>query len=99
MKGAQLRNKAQINWKKQQALLYMLGQQIKKFGLLQGCVHIFCLPSYETVNFTVSYNYSRKLIISVTYFDTWSGFEAAKTAPWPSQGLRHFGKFLEPSDE
>ena len=31
--------------------------------------------------------------------DTWSGFEAAKTAPWPSTGLHHFGKFLEPSDE
>ena len=34
-----------------------------------------------------------------TYLDTWSGFEAAKTAPWPSRGLHHFGKFLEPSDE
>ena len=33
------------------------------------------------------------------YLDTWSGFEAAKTAPWPSQGLHHCGKFLEPSDE
>ena len=33
------------------------------------------------------------------YFDTWSGFEAAKTAPWPSRGQHHFGKFLEPSDE
>ena len=33
------------------------------------------------------------------YLDTWSGFEAAKTAPWPSRGLHHFGKFLEPSDE
>ena len=30
------------------------------------------------------------------YLDTWSGFEAAKTAPWPSRGLHHFGKFLEP---
>ena len=30
---------------------------------------------------------------------TWSGFEAAKTAPWPSRGLHHLGKFLEPSDE
>ena len=34
-----------------------------------------------------------------TYLDTWSGFEAAKTAPWPSRGLHHCGKFLEPSDE
>ena len=33
------------------------------------------------------------------YLDTWSGFEAAKTAPWMNQGLNHFGKFLEPSDE
>ena len=32
------------------------------------------------------------------YLDTWSGFEAAKTAPWQSRGL-HTGKFLEPSDE
>ena len=33
------------------------------------------------------------------YLDTWSGFEAAKTAPWPSRGLNHFGKFLDPSNE
>ena len=33
------------------------------------------------------------------YLDTWSGFEAAKTAPWPRRGLHHCGKFLEPSDE
>ena len=33
------------------------------------------------------------------YLDTWSGFEAAKSAPWPSRGLHHFGKCLEPSDE
>ena len=31
-----------------------------------------------------------------TYLDTWSGFEAAKTAPWPSRGLHHCGKFLDP---
>ena len=30
---------------------------------------------------------------------TWGGFEAAKTAPGPSRGLHHFGKFLEPLDE
>ena len=35
----------------------------------------------------------------LTYLDTWSGFESAKTAPWPSRGLHHIGKFLEPSDE
>ena len=34
-----------------------------------------------------------------TYLDTWSFFEAAKTDPWPSRGLYHCGKFLEPSDE
>ena len=33
------------------------------------------------------------------YLDTWSGYEAAKTAPWPNRGLHQFGKFLEPSDE
>ena len=31
------------------------------------------------------------------YLDTWSGFEAAKPAPWPSRGLHQLGKFLEPS--
>ena len=30
---------------------------------------------------------------------TWSGFEAAKPAPWPSRGFHHVGKFLETSDE
>ena len=38
--------------------------------------------------------------IAIAYLVTWSGFEAAyKTVPWPSRGLHHFGKFLEPSDE
>ena len=36
---------------------------------------------------------------ALTYLDTWSCFEEAKTAPWPSRGLHHSGKFLEPSDE
>ena len=36
---------------------------------------------------------------SDTYLDTWNGFEAAKTAPWPSRGLHHCGKFFEPSNE
>ena len=35
----------------------------------------------------------------IIYLDTWRGLEAAKTAPWPSRELHHFGKFLEPSDE
>ena len=35
----------------------------------------------------------------LTYLDTWSGFEAAKTTPWPNRGLNPFGKFLEPSNE
>ena len=34
-----------------------------------------------------------------TYLLTWSGVEAAKTIPWPSRGLHHCGKSLEPSDE
>ena len=34
-----------------------------------------------------------------TYLDTWSGFDAAKTASWPSRGLHHCGKFIKPSDE
>ena len=36
---------------------------------------------------------------TVRYLDTWTGFKAAKTAPYPSRGLHHFGKLLEPSDE
>ena len=28
--------------------------------------------------------------------DTFSGFEAVKPAPWPSPGLHHRGKLLEP---
>ena len=38
-------------------------------------------------------------IYTYIYLGTWSCFEAAKTAPWPSRGLHHCGKFLEPSDE
>ena len=33
------------------------------------------------------------------YLGTWSGFEAATTAPWPTRGFHRCGKFLEPSDE
>ena len=33
------------------------------------------------------------------YIYIWSGFEAAKTAPGPSQRLHYCGKFLELSDE
>ena len=36
-----------------------------------------------------------RYIFGEFYLDPWSGFEAAKTAPWPSRGLQ----FLEPSDE
>ena len=36
------------------------------------------------------------LYIYVVYLDTWSGFEAANPAPWPSRGLHHLGKFVEP---
>ena len=31
--------------------------------------------------------------------DTWSGFEAAKTAPRPSRGLHPIDIFLQPQDE
>ena len=44
-------------------------------------------------------NASKTKTLILTYLDTWSGFEAAKTAPWPSRGLHFCGKFLEPSDE
>ena len=45
------------------------------------------------------YMSSKVIQIFLSCLDTWSGFEAGKTAPWPSRGLHHFGKFLEPSDE
>ena len=42
-------------------------------------------------------DHADNLIISCSYLlGYWSGFEAAKTAPWPSRGLHHFGQFLEP---
>ena len=58
-------------------------------------LRIHKLPNWVLV--TMVQNGVSKLLL--TYLDTWSGFEAAKTAPWPSRGLHHFGKFLEPSDE
>ena len=33
------------------------------------------------------------------YQESESNYGAATTAPWPSRGLHHCGKFLEPSDE
>ena len=69
-------------------------------------IHIY--TQYITGTFTQSRCVVWSLLLLFThstsqvpspYLDTWSGFEAAKTAPWPSQGLHHFGKFLEPSDE
>ena len=39
------------------------------------------------------------ITIPYTWVLIWSGFEAAKTVPWPNRGLHRFGKFLEPSDE
>ena len=30
------------------------------------------------------------------YLDTWSGFQAAKTAPWPSRGLHIVVNSLSP---
>ena len=39
-------------------------------------------------------------IFLITYLlGYWSGFEAAKTAPWPGWRLHHCCKVLEPSDE
>ena len=43
--------------------------------------------------------HSPRVVPHTIYLHTWSGFEAAKTAPWPSRGLHHCGKFLELSDE
>ena len=46
-----------------------------------------------------SCKYSWCVLFCITYLDTWSGFEVAKTALWPSRRLHHCGKFLEPPDE
>ena len=59
---------------------------IAKFDNVGNCLYMFVM-FYPLV------------LQLLTYLDTWSGFEAAKTAPWPSRGLHHCGKFLEPSDE
>ena len=48
---------------------------------------------------TIAHVITIALLTILGYLDTWSGFEAVKTAPWQSRGLHHFGKFLEPSDE
>ena len=53
----------------------------------------------KILNQNVEFDLSIRHALVLTYLDTWSGFEAAKTAPWPSQGLHHCGKFLEHSDE
>ena len=50
------------------------------------------LPYYE-----ISEGMNFKTVLG--YLLTWSIFEAAKTAPWPTRGLYDFGKFLDPSDE
>ena len=50
----------------------------------------------------VDKNYSHYLYLDtwiLGYLDTWSAFEAAKTAPWPSRLLHNFSKLLDPSDE
>ena len=49
----------------------------------------------EELSFVEEFRYLGH-IMTADCRDTWSGFEAAKTAPWPSLGLYHFGKFLEP---
>ena len=61
---------------------------------------------HSTIQLSLRFSLSKTssfttLFVRVThnYLDTWSSFEAAKTAPWRSRGLHHFGKFLEPSDK
>ena len=73
-----------------------------KLGVSKEWVYIHMFPlNFELfVHFSTSNQTSINLRHSFyTYLDTWSGFEAAKTAPWPSRGLHHFGKFLGSSDE
>ena len=73
---------------------------IKFCSVLVGNISGVLDPNHKTKNFeAVQAVTSRSSAYLDTYLDTWSGFEAAKTAPWPSQGLHHCGKFLEPSDE
>ena len=56
--------------------------------------------SKDPICIKYTYIYSKAPIGAlITWILAWSGFEAAKTAPWPSRGLHHFGKLLEPSDE
>ena len=70
---------------------------VKKIGIQGIFLHvIYVFYSSEIIVSLLSYC---NTVYLLTYLDTWSGFEAAKTAPWPSQGFQHFGKFLEPSDE
>ena len=80
-----------------------------KLSFLTSLLDFFCLPCQFTWHLRwwsqinqknwLAGHCQRVCINQLGYLDTWSGFEAAKTAPWPSQGLHHCGKFLEPSDE
>ena len=61
-----------------------------------GVVYRLPLPSYGVVyrlhlpSYGVVYRlYLPSCGVALGYLDTWSGFEAAKTAPWPSPGLHH----------
>ena len=67
--------------------------------LLQSDINWKPLTHIHTHQDTRPLIYTETLHRLLGYLDTWSGFEAAKTAPWPSRGLHHCGKFLEPSDE
>ena len=70
------------------------------------CSLLICLertfPRYWFVHIgikVIMFHYQSSCIHTLTYLDTWSGFESAKTVLWQSLRLRHSGKFLEPSDE
>ena len=52
------------------------------------------VPHADHVNFLLS-----DLSYFMKYLDTWSDFEAAKPAPWPSRSLHHLIKFRESYSE
>ena len=68
-----------------------------KIGIIYHIAHINCVDSFISRFRPIVPNW---IIIfsSFVYLLTWI-LGVASTAPWPSQGLHHCGKFLEPSDE
>ena len=63
---------------------------VTRCDLFIGALPVPYVPVPVTLGAVIAHRY--------TYLDTWCGFEAGKTVPWPSRGLQHFGKFIEPSD-